>query len=93
MWFRGSILQPKLDQGVRPRKGFEVARNEGMHSRQSQEQARRDELRWCEAVVRDGGIRRFRDEIVLGDDKVWDVEIQVRMGSGKKKPLELLFSC
>lgn len=55
---------------------------------------RRDELSGCEAMVRDGGIRGFRDEIVLGDDKVWDVEIQVRMGSGKKKPLELLlFSC
>lgn len=38
MWFRGSILQPKLDQEVRPRKSFEVARNEGMHSRQSPEQ-------------------------------------------------------
>lgn len=41
-----------------------------------------------------GALEVFRDEIVLGDDKVWDVEIQVRMGSGKKKPLELLlFSC
>ena len=37
MWFRGSILQPKLDQGVRPRKGFEVVRNEGMYSRQSKD--------------------------------------------------------
>ena len=45
-------------------------------------------------MARDGDIRGFRGETVLDDDKVWDVEIQVRMGNAMKKPLELLlFSC